>query len=157
MEQERTLGTNSVSKNGAELTAEAYRAALLGELPDELRKKWLGAPVDQLQRIIEKREQSGFKKIYGIHISPKKLLAGAQYVDPGSDNMVHYTVDPKNLYTDKVGRWLYIVEGNAFDAWNDENIGWKKSHAPLRVVAEIPMDDEGGKIAAFEKFRFIKS
>jgi hypothetical protein len=133
---------------------EMHRRALLEQLPAELQERWEDAPVPKLEQIVETREKGGFKKIYGIHISPNEIQGS--FINPDTEGKSHYTTNPLNLYKDKVGKWMYIVEGTVSDEWTDVNLGWKNSKSTLRIVERIPMDDEAAKIEALEKYKFIK-
>jgi len=118
---------------------ESVRKTLLRQLPNELQKRWKDADPQKIMEIIDARKETGFETLTGYHTSDIDLNVG-EYIRPGSDKTIHYTTSADNLYSKKA-KYLYLVEGSNNDIVNDENLGWRQSHAPLKILDKIELTE----------------
>jgi len=111
---------------------ESVKRTLLKQLPTELQERWKGASTQQINEILEARKEKGYETVKGYHTSDIDMNVG-DHIRPGGDGTVHYTTSPETLYGKKA-KYLYIVEGSSNDIINDKNLGWRQSHAAMKIL-----------------------
>lgn len=119
---------------------ESVRQTLLKQLPTELQERWKNSSPQEIMEIIEARKEAGFATLTGYHTSNIDFNVG-DYVHPGSDGTIHYSTSIGNLYGKKA-KYLYTVEGSSNDLINDETLGWRQSHASMKIIDKIELTPE---------------
>ncbi len=134
-----------------EYTAEAlrtFRSLTESSLPQDLLIKARARAEEEqrpleaiIQEIINFRRENGMITSKGFHVSNIELAVG-QFLEPGIDQAVCYSDNIKNLYGEKSGKWLYIIDGANNDTTINEELGWKKTRRRIKILSKIRLNDE---------------
>jgi len=127
------IGENEFEKN-----------KLLALLPEELRERSLreNFPIDHIKKIVEYREQKGYKIVFGFHVSDKEFRVGNN-IQEGRDGAVHFSTDIKSLYLGKTPRFIYAIEcSEKCMKPNDTGLNWFTLKGSMRILDKIKMTPE---------------
>lgn len=136
---------------------ELEKIRLLALLPEELREKSLREkfPLEHIKKIVEFREQKGYKIVTGFHVSDKDFKVGSS-IEEGIDGEVHFSTDITSLYMGKAPRFLYAIEcSEKCMKPNDPRLNWYTLKGSMRIIDKIKMTPEaidalGAKFAECE-------
>ena len=122
----------------------AEKAKLLALLPEELREKSLreNFPLEHLKKIVEYREQKGFKTILGFHVSPREFKVG-EGLQAGLDGEVYFSTNLETLYLGKGSGYIYAIEcSEKLMKPSDQNMNWYTLKGKITILDKIKMTPE---------------
>ncbi len=123
---------------------ELEKNKLLALLPEELREKSLreNFPVEHIRKIVEFREQKGYKIVIGFHVSDKDFKVDSNIAE-GADGEIHFSTDIASLYMGKTPRFIYAIEcSEKCMKPNDINLGWYTLKGSMKIIDKIKMTPE---------------
>lgn len=131
-------------KRVANESPELEKIRLLALLPEELREKSLREKfsLEHIKKIVEFREQRGYKIVNGFHVSDKDFKVGSS-IEEGADGEIHFSTDIASLYMGKTPRFLYAIEcSEKCMKPNDSQLSWYTLKGSMRIVDKIKMTPE---------------
>jgi len=120
------------------------REQLLALLPEELqikseREKF---SLDHIKKIVEFRENKGYKIVVGYHVSPLNFNVGSA-ITGGIDSNVHFSTNLESIYLGKGSGYLYALEcSEKLMKTTDENLNWYTLLGSVRIIDKIKMTPE---------------
>jgi hypothetical protein len=122
----------------------AEKVKLLALLPEELREKSFreNFPLEHIKKIVEFREQKGFKTVLGFHVSPREFKVGDN-LQAGQDGEVYFSTKLETLYLGKGSGYIYALEcSEKLMKPSDENLNWYTLKGKITILDKIKMTPE---------------
>jgi hypothetical protein len=119
---------------------------LLALLPSELQERWEEATIEEIARVINKRQELGLKRIIGYHVSGKEYEVGDYIIPDKNDNgECFYSDSLESLYGRHGGGYIYVIEGTGHDKVIDDALGWRTTKGKMKIIDKIKIAPDSMK------------
>ena len=144
LKKNSTVSEGTKNEKEEALDNAAEKTKLLALLPEELRDRSVreNFTIEHIKKIVEFREQKGFKTVLGFHVSPREFKVG-DCIRAGMDGEVYFSTSLESLYLGKGSGYIYALECPAnLMKEADKDLSWYTLKGNLNIIDKIKMTPE---------------